>query len=273
MKKQINVMILVTAALAITSCGNDPSYRQTGSSSTVEQQATLSQSPASSVGEEKRTGSGHAVKPQHVTQTQEVDATDIRSIRMAEDFEGNIFVKMEPNADRITATLNIEHWSQEEQPLLFVNTVDQTLTAGIRYPEGTASEQVNHTIGNAAAQESATLSIIVPEKLYEEMSLTTKSGYITVERMNAAFLQAKTGAGNLDMKQVNAEELEGETGAGDVFFKISEPKHYQFMAQTGSGKVELLGEVYEDDGRMIAKGNGFNEAQLVTSRGNVRVYE
>ncbi|SDX43869.1 DUF4097 family beta strand repeat-containing protein [Paenibacillus sp. PDC88] len=273
MKKQLSVILSVTAALALTSCGNDPTYRQTGSSSTVEEQIMVSQSPTLSVKEQKRTGSDHEGQPQHITQTQEVDATDIRSIRMAEGFEGNIFVKMEPNADRITATLNIEHGSQEEQPLLFVNTVDQTLTTGIRYPEGTTSEQLNHTSGNAAVQKSATLSIIVPEKLYEEMSLTTKSGYITVERMNAAFMQAKTGAGNLDMKQVNAEELDGETGAGDVFFKISEPKHYQFMAKTGSGKVELLGEVYEDDGRMIAKGNGFNEAQLVTSKGNVRVYE
>ncbi|SFS81887.1 DUF4097 family beta strand repeat-containing protein [Paenibacillus sp. 453mf] len=271
MKKPWSIILSMTAALALTSCGNDPSY-QTGNTTTVEQQSILGQSPTSA-SEQKRSGSDNVDKPQHITQTQEIEATDIRSIRIAEGYEGNIFIKMESNAERITATLNVEQWSHEEQPLLFVNTVDQTLTTGIRYPEGTTSEQVNHNNSNAAVQENATLSIIVPEKLYEEIILTTKSGYITVERMNAAFMEVKTGAGNLDLKQVNAEKFAGETGVGDVFFKISHPEHYKFRANTGNGKVEMLGEVYEDHSRLIAKGNGFNETQLVTSKGNVRVYE
>ncbi|MCM3784971.1 DUF4097 domain-containing protein [Neobacillus mesonae] len=267
MKKRMCLIIFAMAALALTSCGNDPTtMSQSGRASTFEQKLAYSQGSPAAL-EQKHADTNGEHSQQHITQTREVEASDIRSLRTAEGFEGNIYVTMDPNADRITATLNIENWLLEEQPLLFTNTKDQTLTAGIRYPMETTHE------GKELHHENVTLSIVVPEKLYTGISLITKSGYISVERMNASAMETRTGAGNLDLKQINAEEFHGKTEAGDVFFKINQPEHYKFMAKTHSGSMELLGEVYEDEQGQQQIGNGFNEVQLMTNEGNVRVYE
>ncbi|WP_211748446.1 DUF4097 family beta strand repeat-containing protein [Paenibacillus sp. Marseille-Q4541] len=208
------------------------------------------------------------------TQTKEVNGADIRTIEIGHHYIGNIFIKMEPNTDHITATLNNEELHEEVAPELLLSTSEHTLIVDTRVPDGTAAKP--STVNGNLNKEPLTLSLIVPEKMYEQISLITQSGNITAEHMNTNTMVIKTDAGNLDMKQVNASKLNAESGAGNIFFKTDTPDAFTIIAGTGAGKLELLGEVIEQTESSepdLTIGTGAKEARFATGAGNVRVYE
>ncbi|WIV19859.1 DUF4097 family beta strand repeat-containing protein [Paenibacillus polygoni] len=208
------------------------------------------------------------------TYTKELNAADIHSIEVSQHYIGNIFIKMEQNTDHITATLNNEEINAETAPELVLSTNSQTLIAEVRVP-GDIDANSNHTGANPN-HVKLNLTLIIPEKAYEHISLITQSGNITVERLNTKTMEIKTDAGNLDMKQVSTSQLNAESGAGDIFFQTDTPEAFTFLAGTGSGKLELLGEVIEQTASSEPDhtiGSGANEARLVTGAGIVRVYQ
>lgn len=264
---------LLSTMLLLSACGKEDNENPpTQNDSSVQNDTTIHLSQNSDQNNTVNTPSTSAAG--RSTYTKELNAADIHSIEVSQHYTGNIFIKTEPNTDHITATLNNEEVNEETAPELVLSTDSQTLIAEVRVPDETDTNSSH--IGANPNNVKLNLTLIIPEKAYEHISLNTQSGNITVERLNTKAMEIKTDAGNLDMKQVSTSQLNAESGAGDIFFQTDIPETFTFLAGTGSGKIEVLGEVIEQTDSSEPDhtvGNGANEARLITGTGTVRVYQ
>ena len=93
---------------------------------------------------------------------------------------------------------------------------------------------------------------------YKEIAVTTLSGYVTIQDVNAETvnvsassgdidladatakqMELKTSGGDIDLERCDAEEFDITTSSGDVDMEITAGRTYRFETKTNSGDVDV----------------------------------
>ena len=74
---------------------------------------------------------------------------------------------------------------------------------------------------------------------YKEISVTTLSGYVTIQDVNAETVNVSTSSGDIDLERCDAEEFDITTSSGDVDMEITAGRTYRFETKTNSGDVDV----------------------------------
>ena len=96
---------------------------------------------------------------------------------------------------------------------------------------------------------------------YKEISVTTLSGYVTIQDVNAETVNVSASSGDIDLESCDAEKFDITTSSGDVDMEITAGRTYRFETKTNSGDVDVPDG--DADSEYLCK--------IVTSSGDVEV--
>ena len=96
---------------------------------------------------------------------------------------------------------------------------------------------------------------------YKEISVTTLSGYVTIQGVNAGTVNVSASSGDIDLERCDAEGFDITTSSGDVDMEITAERTYRFETKTNSGDVDVPDG--DADSEYLCK--------IVTSSGDVDV--
>lgn len=74
---------------------------------------------------------------------------------------------------------------------------------------------------------------------YKEISVTTLSGYVTIQDVNAETVNVSASSGDIDLESCDAEKFDITTSSGDVDMEITAGRAYRFETKTNSGAVDV----------------------------------
>lgn len=74
---------------------------------------------------------------------------------------------------------------------------------------------------------------------YKEISVTTLSGYVTIQDVNAGTVNVSASSGDIDLERCDAEGFDITTSSGDVDMEITAGRTYRFETKTNSGDVDV----------------------------------
>lgn len=74
---------------------------------------------------------------------------------------------------------------------------------------------------------------------YKEISVTTLSGYVTIQDVNAETVNVSASSGDIDLESCDAEKFDITTSSGDVDMEITAGRTYRFETKTNSGAVDV----------------------------------
>lgn len=74
---------------------------------------------------------------------------------------------------------------------------------------------------------------------YKEISVTTLSGYVTIQDVNAGTVNVSASSGDIDLESGDAEKFDITTSSGDVDMEITAGRAYRFETKTNSGAVDV----------------------------------
>lgn len=74
---------------------------------------------------------------------------------------------------------------------------------------------------------------------YKEISVTTLSGYVTIQDVNAETVNVSASSGDIDLERCDAEGFDITTSSGDVDMEITAGRTYRFETKTNSGDVDV----------------------------------
>lgn len=74
---------------------------------------------------------------------------------------------------------------------------------------------------------------------YKEIAVTTLSGYVTIQDVNAGTVNVSASSGDIDLERCDAEEFDITTSSGDVDMEITAERTYRFETKTNSGDVDV----------------------------------
>lgn len=74
---------------------------------------------------------------------------------------------------------------------------------------------------------------------YKEIAVTTLSGYVTIQDVNAGTVNVSASSGDIDLERCDAEEFDIRTSSGDVDMEITAGRTYRFETKTNSGDVDV----------------------------------
>lgn len=74
---------------------------------------------------------------------------------------------------------------------------------------------------------------------YKEIAVTTLSGYVTIQDVNAGTVNVSASSGDIDLERCDAEEFDITTSSGDVDMEITAGRTYRFETKTNSGDVDV----------------------------------
>ena len=74
---------------------------------------------------------------------------------------------------------------------------------------------------------------------YKEIAVTTLSGYVTIQDVNAETVNVSASSGDIDLESCDAEKLDITTSSGDVDMEITAGRTYRFETKTNSGDVDV----------------------------------
>ncbi|WP_459500053.1 DUF4097 family beta strand repeat-containing protein [Bacillus sp. C1] len=81
------------------------------------------------------------------------------------------------------------------------------------------------------------ITIIVPERLYQEIKVSSSAGEIAVNDVKSERVEAATLGGDVEIERVTAKKVEGSSKAGEVKMKKVSGK---VVAKTTSGDVDVI---------------------------------
>lgn len=96
---------------------------------------------------------------------------------------------------------------------------------------------------------------------YKEIAVTTLSGYVTIQDVNAGTVNVSASSGDIDLERCDAEGFDITTSSGDVDMEITAGRTYRFETKTNSGDVDVPDG--DADSEYLCK--------IVTSSGDVDV--
>lgn len=134
-------------------------------------------------------------------------------------------------------------------------------------------EQPKFTIGFNFT--SIKLTITLPPREWEKFVLSTGSGTIEGERLQARELKLASGSGGIRLEQVTAEQLEFSLGSGSADITAQAAR---IVGDTGSGRIVLNGQTFGElkletgSGGITVTADELNgRTQLETGSGNIAV--
>lgn len=74
---------------------------------------------------------------------------------------------------------------------------------------------------------------------YKEIAVTTLSGYVTIQDVNAGTVNVSASSGDIDLERCDAEKFDITTSSGDVDMEITAGRMYRFETKTNSGDVDV----------------------------------
>lgn len=74
---------------------------------------------------------------------------------------------------------------------------------------------------------------------YKEIAVTTLSGYVTIQDVNAETVNVSASSGDIDLERCDAEGFDITTSSGDVDMEITAGRTYRFETKTNSGDVDV----------------------------------
>lgn len=74
---------------------------------------------------------------------------------------------------------------------------------------------------------------------YKEIAVTTLSGYVTIQDVNAGTVNVSASSGDIDLERCDAEGFDITTSSGDVDMEIAAGRTYRFETKTNSGAVDV----------------------------------
>ena len=74
---------------------------------------------------------------------------------------------------------------------------------------------------------------------YKEIAVTTLSGYVTIQDVNAGTVNVSASSGDIDLERCDAEKFDITTSSGDVDMEITAERTYRFETKTNSGDVDV----------------------------------
>ena len=74
---------------------------------------------------------------------------------------------------------------------------------------------------------------------YKEIAVTTLSGYVTIQDVNAGTVNVSASSGDIDLERCDAEKFDITTSSGDVDMEITAGRAYRFETKTNSGAVDV----------------------------------
>lgn len=74
---------------------------------------------------------------------------------------------------------------------------------------------------------------------YKEIAVTTLSGYVTIQDVNAETVNVSASSGDIDLESCDAEKFDITTSSGDVDMEIAAGRTYRFETKTNSGAVDV----------------------------------
>ena len=74
---------------------------------------------------------------------------------------------------------------------------------------------------------------------YKEIAVTTLSGYVTIQNVNAGTVNVSASSGDIDLERCDAEGFDITTSSGDVDMEITAERTYRFETKTNSGDVDV----------------------------------
>lgn len=74
---------------------------------------------------------------------------------------------------------------------------------------------------------------------YKEIAVTTLSGYVTIQDVNAGTVNVSASSGDIDLERCDAEGFDITTSSGDVDMEITAGRTYRFETKTNSGDVDV----------------------------------
>lgn len=74
---------------------------------------------------------------------------------------------------------------------------------------------------------------------YKEIAVTTLSGYVTIQDVNAGTVNVSASSGDIDLESCDAEKFDITTSSGDVDMEITAGRRYRFETKTNSGAVDV----------------------------------
>lgn len=74
---------------------------------------------------------------------------------------------------------------------------------------------------------------------YKEIAVTTLSGYVTIQDVNAGTVNVSASSGDIDLESGDAEKFDITTSSGDVDMEITAGRAYRFETKTNSGAVDV----------------------------------
>ena len=74
---------------------------------------------------------------------------------------------------------------------------------------------------------------------YKEIAVTTLSGYVTIQDVNAGTVNVSASSGDIDLESCDVEKFDITTSSGDVDMEITAGRTYRFETKTNSGDVDV----------------------------------
>lgn len=74
---------------------------------------------------------------------------------------------------------------------------------------------------------------------YKGIAVTTLSGYVTIQDVNAETVNVSASSGDIDLESCDAEKFDITTSSGDVDMEITAGRTYRFETKTNSGDVDV----------------------------------
>lgn len=81
--------------------------------------------------------------------------------------------------------------------------------------------------------------IYLTDAEYKEIAVTTLSGYVTIQDVNAGTVNVSASSGDIDLERCDAEGFDITTSSGDVDMEITAGRTYRFETKTNSGDVDV----------------------------------
>lgn len=81
--------------------------------------------------------------------------------------------------------------------------------------------------------------IYLTDAEYKEIAVTTLSGYVTIQDVNAGTVNVSASSGDIDLERCDAEKFDITTSSGDVDMEITAGRTYRFETKTNSGAVDV----------------------------------
>jgi DUF4097 and DUF4098 domain-containing protein YvlB len=195
-----------------------------------------------------------------VHETEETSSNDVTALNI-KNFDGDIEIVSKKGLDKIQTQLkgNIYSLTSQKKPKVSLQKDGKTL-------EITRTKEDKNV---SFSYELLTLTVSVPQKEYEILTLSTEPGDLQISNISAKQIQADTTDGNIRFNDTFSDKLSATTDHGDINLTTStKPSELQVYAKTEYGKVTVFGKSSKDE---VQVGDGNKQIKLQTNDGDISV--